>query len=112
MAVLISYPAGSRTGVGGTDRTLVQPYESIGEPDDAAATSLLDENSAFSLVKGILAVIGLPAGSGEGVVNITPHVNANLLDTLGDEHDAPAIDAAAANSAISLLKGILAMAGG
>lgn len=111
MAVPTTFPAGSTTGVSVLDRTHVQPMESIGTPGDAPATDVADENSAFALVKGILVGLGIPAGSGAGVVNPNPHIYPDPLVTLGREDDPVATDPAGVNSAISLLKGCCAAMG-
>ena len=111
MAVPTTFPAGSRTGVSVLVRTLVQPWESIGTPADAVATDVADDNSALSLAKGIAVALFVPAGAGEGIVNPNPHINPDLLTTLGREGDPVAVDPDGVNSAISLLKGCCAILG-
>lgn len=100
------------TGINSTDRTYVDPSESIGDPADAEATDVADENSAFALVKGICAGMGIPAGSGDALVNDDPHVYVDPLETLGDMTDGPTVGSGSEPwSAISLMKGILVTTG-
>ena len=108
-----AFPSGiPPNGVNAVERTWVDPPESIGEPGDAPATSVLVENSAFALAKGMLAGLGVAAGSGGGDINDNAKVFADPIVTLGTRGDAPATGAASESaSAISLLKGILAEAG-
>lgn len=103
-----AFPSGSSTGINAAARALVDPFESIGTPADPPATDVDDDNSAFSLMKGILAGLGLPAGAGSGTVHIRPSVYTDPLAALGDPGDAAATVPSARNTAISLLKGIFA----
>lgn len=108
-----AFPSGiPSSGINSVDRTWVDQPESIGTPGDAAATAQNSTNSAFSLLKGMCAELGIAAGSGLGDVNDNAKVYGDPLVTLGEMSDAPAIGSAAQSfSAISLLKGILAQAG-
>ena len=106
----VAYPSSTNNGVRGPTRSLVDPVESIGTPFDSPATSQHDQNSAFSLLKGICSHLGVPVGSGQGEVNTSANIYADPLATLGDMNDAPATDTGA-HSAISLMKGILTTAG-
>lgn len=106
-----TFPGGSATGVYSDDRPVVDLWETIGEPDDPAATDVDDENSAFSLLKGILVALGTPAGSGTGVVNTSRKIQSTPEQMLGIETDAETVTAASRNTAISLLKGIAARLG-
>jgi hypothetical protein len=87
-------------------RTFVNFDETVGTPGDAPATDVGAENSAFSLVKGILAALGLPAGTGDSATNTARDVKFDPLATLGSMSDAAATDPDEPNSAIALLKGI------
>jgi ribose 5-phosphate isomerase RpiB len=106
-----AYPSAFSTGVNRAGRTLVDPPESIGSPSDTPATDLADENSVFSLLKAALSDLGVPAGTGTGVVNAAPKVFGDLLATLGDISDAPAASIADSASAIALTKRVLEAAG-
>lgn len=105
-----AYPSGWTSGFDGPDRTLVDPVETIGAPNDAIATSPAQEASLFGFGKAILGGLGVAAGSGTGVINTNRRVNHDPLVTLGDGLDAVATDAGVW-SAISLLKGIYAVPG-
>ncbi len=105
------FPSGFSTGITSTDRPLVEPPESIGKPSDAAATSLSAENSIFSLLKGCLHELGVPAGSGGGDTNDSARIYVDPLETLGSERDAAAASLSGSASAIALTKRILALAG-
>jgi hypothetical protein len=105
------FETGYTTGKNAPARPLVQPDESIGVPHEAPATDVADENSAFALLKGMAAALGVPEGSGFADVNDASRVNPDPLATLGSIDDAAATDAAEPNSAISLLKGICAELG-
>lgn len=105
-----AYPSAISNGVNSDDRTYVDPVETIGTPLDAAATDVNVENSAFALLKGIAAGFGVPAGTGDAVVNTSRKVLNDPLVTLGSRGDGPATDTGR-NSAISLLKGTLDAAG-
>jgi len=110
MASSSDFPSGWSTGVNGTDRTWVEPPESLGTPADAPATEQNETNSAFALAKGILANLGL-RDSDDEPVNTIHKVNPDLLASLGSPNDPPATNATGNWSAISLLKGILSHAG-
>jgi hypothetical protein len=105
-----AYPSAISTGVNAADRTLVDPGETIGLPSDRPATDVDEENSAFALLKGIARGLGVPAGSGDAVVNNNRKVFGDPLATLGEMSDAAATDTDR-GSAISLLKGIVAVTG-
>lgn len=107
-----AFPSAVTNSVNSYDRTVVEPPESIGKPTDAAATDVADENSMFSLGKGMLDGLGVAAGSGDGAVNTDPHVFVDPIDSLGAMDDAPADDDGSGDwTAIALLKGVLAQAG-
>jgi hypothetical protein len=107
-----AFPSASSTGVNSVPDTYIDPPESIGTPGDPVASEQNSTNAAFSLMKGMCAGLGVPAGSGAGDVNDNSKVYADPLVTLGGMDDAPAIGSAAQRfTAISLLKGILAQAG-
>lgn len=110
MAVPRVFAGAWSTGVRSTSRTLVEPGESVGKPTDAPATVQNSTNTAFSLVKGMLAGLGVAAGSPSAFVGLPSYVDQNAERALGDPSDAPAASADGA-SAISLLKGILQIAG-
>jgi len=103
------FPSGWSTGKNSTDRTLVEPAESIGTPADAPATENNDTNSAFALLKGMLANLGLRADSDEP--EEARRYNVVSIASLGSPNDPPATNATGNWSAISLLKGILSAAG-
>lgn len=105
-----AYPSGWSTGVNSVPDTFIDAPESIGTPGDATATSVVIENSAFSLAKGIMAALGVAAGSGAGDTNNNAKIYADPMVTLGRRDDAPATSTGSW-SAISMLKGILAQAG-
>lgn len=110
MATWTAYPSGWSNGVNSIPDTYIEPPESIGTPADATATDVTAENSAFSLVKGMLSGLGISAGSGTGDTNDNAKVYADPLAMLGEMDDAAATDTGS-HSAISYLKGILAQAG-
>jgi len=106
-----AFPSGiPSNGVNSVERTLVDPPESIGTPHDATATSISDENSVFSLLKGMVANLSVAVGTGSGDTNNNSKIYGDPLETLGARSDAPATDTGRW-SAISLLKGICAQAG-
>lgn len=111
MVQLRDIPSNWSTGINSTDRTFVDPIESIGTTGDAAADSVSDENSAISLLKGIAVGMNVPAGSGDAAVNDSAKVYADPLETLGGMDDPAAADTNE-QSAISLMKGLLATAVG
>lgn len=103
-----AYPSRVTTGINSIPDTYVHAVESIGTPDDAPAMESNNTNSGFALLKGICASFGLEAGSGQGDVNDSANIFADLLVTLGEQSDPVATGSAAQRfSAISLLKGIL-----
>src|SRR4051812_41323225 len=90
-------------------RKLVDPIESIGIPTDGPATDIEDENSAFSLLKGMLSGLAIPAGSGAGDVNNNSNIYPDPFAALGEMSDAALTGSANQRaSAIALLKGTLA----
>lgn len=101
-----AYPSGRTTEINSIPDTFIDPPESIGTTADAVATSNNSTNSAFSLLKGICAGLGVPAGTGDGAVNTNPKLFHDPLVTLGEMDDAPATDTGRW-SAISLMKGVL-----
>lgn len=105
-----AFPSAFSNGINALDRTWVDGPESLGGPGDAAATSVSAENSAFSLLKGIAAGMGVPVGSGDADVNDNAKIYADPLAMLGEMDDAPATDIGS-NTAIALMKGILANSG-
>lgn len=110
MARIQDIPSNFSTGINDPNGTLVDPERSIGSPFDDAAVAQADDNSAFTLLKGIAAGLNVPAGSGAGDINDAAKLHADPLLTLGDMTDAPAVSTEE-GSAISYLKGILAVAG-
>lgn len=92
-------------------RTLVDPFESVGRPSDAAATAIGAENSVFALLKGALVGLGVSAGSGTGTVNTSPNVYVDPVATLGDIADTAQTDFSATASAIQITKGVLSLGG-
>lgn len=92
-------------------RKFVDYVETIGKPSDPVATSVSDPNSAFSLMKGILAELGVAAGSGAGDVNNNANIYPDLIRTLGEPDDAAAVSVSVRRSAISVLKGICSRLG-
>jgi hypothetical protein len=101
-----TFESGFSTRVNRYDRPFVEPPESLGSPHDAPATDIDASNSAFALLKGIAAALGVPAGSGDGAVNPTPDIRIDPVRTLGDRTDAAATVPGDRNSAIALLKGM------
>lgn len=87
-------------------RKLVDYVESVGRPSDPVATSIDDENSAFSLLKGIFATLGGPVGPGTGDVNNNANIYPDLRLTLGQPTDTAATSASDKGSAIAFLKAI------
>lgn len=101
-----SYPSGFSSNVDALERTHVDPWESIGQPSDAKATAVNSTNSMFAYLKGIAAELGVPDGSGAGVVNTRAKGYSSDLDlTIGDKSDAPATSTGAF-SGLAFLKGI------
>ena len=111
MASSSSFLSGWSSGIGGTDRTLVEPPESIGKPTDTKATAVNTTNSAFAMLKGMADALDVPVGSGSGDVKNHAHLNADPLITLGKKSDPIATNNTGTWSAISLLKGIAAQLG-
>lgn len=93
-------------GYNRVDRTFVEVPESIGRPGDPAATNATAEWSAMSFLMGMCAELGLSIGPTDAVVNNTPKFRSELINTLGQMDDAPALDTGT-HSAISLMKGML-----
>lgn len=107
-----AFPSAFTNGYRGPADTFIDPVESLGTPADAAATEQNSTNSAFALAKGILAKLGVPAGSGTATTNLTPLNFVDAHVALGSMSDPPATgNGSGAWSAISLLKGTLAKAG-
>lgn len=107
-----AFPAGSTNSVNVYTRTVVDPVESVGEPSDDAATSQNSTNTAIALGKGMLAGLGVSAGSGAATVNTSSRLMGDPVRSLGAMDDPPATgDGSDDWSAISLLKGICATAG-
>jgi hypothetical protein len=91
MSIPETFPSGWTSGKNAPARTHVEPPESIGSPYDAPAASVSAENSAFALLKGIAAALGVPTGSGAGdTVGNSRTVYHDPLATLGSMTDAPA----------------------
>lgn len=106
-----AFPSGIRaSGINAVDRTWVDPPESIGRPSDEPATTVSVENSAFALLKGMAHELDIPVGTGDADTNNNGKVYGDPLATLGAMSDPPATGTDR-NSAISLLKGILTIAG-
>jgi hypothetical protein len=105
-----AYPSRVTTEVNSLPNTVIDGYESVGSPRDAAATGTNSTNSVFALLKGCCAELGVPAGSGAGMTNTTPKVFQYPELALGEMSDAPADDTGT-RSAIALMKGILRVTG-
>jgi hypothetical protein len=111
MPAWTAYPSGFTSGINSLPNTFIDPVETIGSTADARATNINAENSAISLMKGILDGVGLPAGSGAGMTNTSAGVFPDLEVTLGLMSDAATTDPSEPTSAISMLKGILNVMG-
>lgn len=104
-----AYPSRVTTEVNSLPDTVVDGYESIGSPRDAAATENNSTNSVFALLKGCCDGLGVPVGSGTGTTNTTPKVFHDSTLALGEMSDAAATDDGT-HSAIAFMKGILTAA--
>jgi hypothetical protein len=105
-----AYPSRVTTEVNSLPNTVIDGYESIGSPRDAAAIEQNSTNSMFALLKGCCAGLGVPVGSGAGVTNTTPKVFHDPELALGEMSDTPAADAGT-HSAVAFMKGILVRVG-
>jgi hypothetical protein len=72
MSVPQAFPGNWSTGNNEADRPVVDLPESIGSPEDAPATDVKAGNSASALMKRILVALGVPAGTGDAIVNTAP----------------------------------------
>ena len=104
-----AYPSRVTTEVNSLPDTVIDGYESIGSPRDAAATASNSTNSVFALLKGCCAGLGIPAGDGSGITNTAPKILHEPELALGEMGDARATDTGT-HSAIAFLKGILRIA--
>jgi hypothetical protein len=105
-----AYPSRVTTEVNSLPNTVIDGYESVGSPRDAAATEQNSTNSMFALLKGCCAGLGIAAGSGTGITNTSPKIYHEPELALGEMSDGPATDDGT-HSAIAFMKGILVRAG-
>lgn len=91
--------------------TFIDTFGAIGDRADARATDVDDRNSIPSLLKGIAGGLGLAAGTGAGVTDLSPNFISDDLGAMGSPGDAAVTSMTGSVSAISIAKGILTAAG-
>lgn len=103
------------SGYSTTDYTandqFIDTFGAIGDRSDIRATAIADRNSIPALLKGIAAGLGVSAGTGVGVVDLTPNLISDPVAAMGSPGDSASTDMSASISAISIAKGILTAAG-